>query len=119
MDTKQIVGGDWEREIKRGLRHSNLFLACLSSNTAQFGDVLRFEYESALEIQRERLEGEIFIVPVRLEPREIPEIFSKLQTVDLYDPKGRQSPPGGDIEVFSVSLAASGSINARSCGARC
>ena len=88
MDTKQIIGGDWEREIKRGLRHANLFIACLSHNTAQPGEVLRFEYASALEIEQERLEGEIFIVPVRLEPCEIPEAFRKLQTVDLYDQDG-------------------------------
>ena len=88
MDTKQIIGGDWEREIKRGLRHSNFFIACLSHNTAQPGDVLRFEYASALEIQQERLEGDIFIVPVRLEACEIPETFSKFQTFDLYDQAG-------------------------------
>jgi hypothetical protein len=88
MDTKQIIGGYWQTEIKRGLRHSNFFIACLSRNTAQPGDVLRFEYASALEIQQERLEGDIFIVPVRLEPCEIPEAFSKFQTIDLYDQAG-------------------------------
>lgn len=88
MDTRDIAGGDWRREIKKALRHSNFFVACLSKDTAEAGEVLLFEHESALEIQRERLEGEIYVIPVRLEPCEIPERFRHLQTLDLYSGGG-------------------------------
>lgn len=88
VDTRDIVGGEWRRAIKRGLRHSNFFLACLSPNTLQRGEVLQYEYDSALEIQRDRLEGEIYVIPLRLEPCEIPECFRHLQCVDLYDQAG-------------------------------
>jgi hypothetical protein len=88
VDTDQIVAGEWRTEIKRGLRRANFFIACLSRNTTERGEVLQYEIDSALEIQQERLEGEIFVVPVRLEPCEIPESLRHLQAVDLYEPNG-------------------------------
>lgn len=120
VDTHDILGGDWRREIKRALRHSNLFVACLSQNTAQRGEVLQFEYDSALEIQREMLEGDIYIVPVRLEPCEIPESLKHLQVFDLYEAEGwdslvrvvwskrRQTVPSGVVIAMAVLLAALG-----------
>jgi hypothetical protein len=88
MDTRDIVAGEWRREIRKGLRHSNFFLACLSQNTVQRGEVLQYEYDSALEIQRERLEGEIYVIPVRLEPCDLPDCFKHLQCLDVYEPAG-------------------------------
>lgn len=88
MDTQDIAGGDWRLEIRKGLRRSNFFVACLSQNTVEAGEVLHFEHESALEIQRERLEGEIYVIPLRLEPCEIPERFRHLQYLDLYSRNG-------------------------------
>jgi hypothetical protein len=91
MDARDIAGGDWRREIKRALRHSNFFVACLSKNTVEAGEVLLFEHESALEIQRDRLEGEIYVIPLRLEPCEIPERFRHLQCLDLFSRAGSAS----------------------------
>jgi hypothetical protein len=91
LDTHDIVGGEWRREIARGLRQSNFFVACLSGNTVQRGEVLQYEYDSALEIQRQRLEGEIYIIPVRLEPCEVPDCFMHLQYMDVYEQAGWDS----------------------------
>jgi hypothetical protein len=88
IDRSDILGGDWRTAIKRGLRRSNFFLACLSSATAQPGEVLEFEWDSALEVQTEQLEGEVYLIPVRLEPCEVPLKLQHLQWIDLYQPDG-------------------------------
>lgn len=86
LDTEQIVGGEWKREIKRSLRRCNLFLASLIRNTIERGEVLQFELDSALEIQKSSGSGskQIFVLLVRLQPCEIPESLRDLQTIDLY-----------------------------------
>src|SRR5205085_2217791 len=86
LDRQDIVGGEWRPSIKRGLRQSNFFLACLSHNTDQRGEVLQYEYDSALEIQRDRLEGDIYLIPVRLEECEVPESLRHLEYRDVYKP---------------------------------
>ena len=88
LDTQDIVGGEWRSAIKRGLRQSNFFIACLSKNTEDRGEVLQYEWDSALEIQRERLEGEYYLIPARLEPCELPDSLRHLQCLDLYEPDG-------------------------------
>jgi hypothetical protein len=90
MDRSAIVGGDWRTAIKRGLRRSNFFLACLSTAANQPGEVLQFEWDSALEVQKEQLEGEVYLIPVRLEPCDVPEKMQHLQWIDLYEPDGFQ-----------------------------
>ena len=86
LDRQDIVAGEWRQSIKRGLRQSNFFLACLSQNTTQRGEVLQYEYDSALEIQRDRLEGDIYLIPVRLEECEVPESLRHLEYRDVYKP---------------------------------
>jgi len=89
VDTQDIVGGgEWRQNIKRALRHSKLFIACLSRNTVERGEVLQYELDSALEIHRERLEGNIYLIPVRLEDCETPQSLSHIQSVDLFEPQG-------------------------------
>jgi len=88
FDREDITGGEWRRAIKQGLRESKRFLACLSRNTAERGEVLQYEWDTALEIQRDRLEGEIYLLPVRLEPCELPPSLSHLQCFDLYEADG-------------------------------
>lgn len=88
LDEKDITGGEWRTDIKRGLRRAQFLLACLSRNTEERGEVLQYEFDSALEIQRERLEGDVFLIPVRLEPCEVPESLQHLQYFDLYEPAG-------------------------------
>lgn len=88
VDRQDIVGGEWRQNIKRGLRHSRFFLACLSQNTQERGEVLQYEHDSALQVQHERLEGEIYLLPVRLEQCETPPEMREIQCVDLFEPDG-------------------------------
>jgi hypothetical protein len=88
MDRADIGAGEWRTAIRRGLRRSNFFVACLSRSTQKPGEVLQFEWDSALEIQKEQLEGEVYLLPVRLEPCDVPEKFRPFQWVDIFEPDG-------------------------------
>jgi hypothetical protein len=84
MDVTDIAAGEWRLDIDRALRRAEIFIACLSKHTEQPGAVLQYEFDSALDIQRRRLEGDVFLVPVRLEDCSTPAMFAPFQTVDLF-----------------------------------
>jgi len=52
MDVHDLVAGDWRLEIDRGLRRSEYFIACLSKHTENPREVLKYEHDSAIDIQR-------------------------------------------------------------------
>jgi hypothetical protein len=117
FDKKDIGGGEWRTAIKRGLRHSNRFLACISTNTVERGEVLQYEWDTALGIQSENLEGEVYLLPVRLEACELPEALRHLQCFDLYEadgwkrlsgalPKQPSKLPLAGLLIFAVLLSA-------------
>ena len=83
-----ILGGqDWEYEIKRAIQESDFFLACLSQRSIRQGYFNR-ELKFALDIWRGMPESNIYLIPVRLEPCEVPAILSPFQWVDLFDENG-------------------------------
>ena len=82
---KLLPGQDWPRAIRRAVQVSDAFVACFShrsiSKRGQFQNELRW----ALECARLRPLDGTFLIPVRLEPCEVPRgIAERLQYVDLF-----------------------------------
>jgi len=91
MDTFNIIGGEeWERAISLAIAKSDLFLACLSPRSAGKRGVLQKEIQDAVAKWKEKLPGDVYLIPVRLEPCELPERLSQFQAVDLYSADGWQ-----------------------------
>jgi hypothetical protein len=89
MDTKDILPGeDWEVAIRRAIRHSDFFLACLSANSVNRRGFIQKEIKFALDIWQEMLDSDIYLIPVRLEDCETPEGLRKLMWVDLFAEDG-------------------------------
>lgn len=89
MDVQDILlGEDWERAIKQAIRRADFVLVCLSPNSADRRGLLQKEIKAALEIMEEKLEGDIYLLPVRLRDCEIPETLSKFQHGDLFRDDG-------------------------------
>jgi hypothetical protein len=86
---KLLPGVDWDREIRKAVRESDVVVVCLSKNFNQEG-FRQKEVRIALGAAMYKLEGQIFIIPARLEPCEVPENLSKWQWVDLFEEGGRQ-----------------------------
>ncbi len=89
MDTKDILPGeDWKRILIKAIRESPFFLACLTNNSVNKRGVIQEEIKEALEVWRQKLESDIYLIPVRLEDCKVPESLTKFQWVDLFKNKG-------------------------------
>ncbi|HID62398.1 MAG TPA: TIR domain-containing protein [Anaerolineae bacterium] len=89
MDKKDILPGErWESSIRRAVRRSDFFLACLSANSVQKRGVIQKEIRYALDIWQEKLEDDIYLIPVRLEVCEVPERLCDFQWVNLFEKGG-------------------------------
>ena len=85
IDYENIEGGGiWGKDIQNAIRDSDFFLVCLSPNAVNRRGVIQKEIKAALEKNQEMLEGDRFIIPVRLAPCQLPENLSKFQVIDLY-----------------------------------
>jgi formylglycine-generating enzyme required for sulfatase activity len=89
MDEKDIYPGEqWQGSIERAIEHADFFLACLSTHAVSGRGFLPREIATALERWRERLHSDIYLIPARLEPCEVPDVLSNFQWVDLYQERG-------------------------------
>jgi len=89
LDEENLLPGqDWNLEISRALRSCRYVLACLSRASTTKAGYVQKELTRALDLAEEQPEGSIFLIPVRLEPCEVPERLRSLQWADLFKPDG-------------------------------
>jgi len=83
LDEERLLPGqDWNLEIEKALRASNVILLCFSTLSVAKEGYIQREYKRAMMIQEEKPEGMIFVIPVRLDDCEIPFSIRDLQWVD-------------------------------------
>jgi hypothetical protein len=83
-----LPGQDWEHEIKKAVRDSDVVAACLSKGSVSKTGYVQKEIRIALDAADLRPEGQIYIIPARLEECTVPDRLSKWQWVDLFHPNG-------------------------------
>ncbi|MGB8647695.1 MAG: toll/interleukin-1 receptor domain-containing protein [Anaerolineae bacterium] len=89
LDTESILPGQQaEREISRAVRASDVVLVCLSQNAVNKAGRVHKEIKYALDVADEQPEDAIFLIPVKLEPCDLPERLDHLAPVNLYEPNG-------------------------------
>ena len=123
LDDEDIHGGEeWEPAINSAIRHTDFFLLCMSPHSIVRRGVLQKEIKIALDVRQERLETDIFLIPVWIQagtplPKEdMPERLGKLQWINLSELNGwdklnasiqhQLKYAGRDIAVASASTAA-------------
>ncbi|MBE0672022.1 MAG: TIR domain-containing protein [Anaerolineales bacterium] len=84
---KLLPGQDWELEIRKAVRKTDLVIVCLSKQFNQAG-FRQKEVRVALDTAMEQLEGEIFIIPAKLEECNTPESLHRYHQVDLFTDGG-------------------------------
>ncbi|MBI3173539.1 MAG: SUMF1/EgtB/PvdO family nonheme iron enzyme [Chloroflexi bacterium] len=84
---KLLPGQDWELEIKKAVRDADVVVVCLSKQFNQAG-FRQKEVRLALDTAMEKPEGEIFIIPTRLEECDTLESLRKWHWVDLFEDDG-------------------------------
>jgi WD40 repeat protein len=87
---KLLPGQDWEYEIRRAVRESDVVVVCLSKQFNQAG-FRQKEVRLALDTAMEQPEGEIFIIPARLEECDNLESLRKWHWVDLFEDDGYEA----------------------------
>jgi hypothetical protein len=81
-----LPGLDFRREIEIRIRKSDYFLACFSTNSVDHRGVVQKELKIALEVLDEFPEGQIFMIPARLDDCQVPFSFSSKNWIDLFKP---------------------------------
>ncbi len=84
---KLLPGQDWELEIRKAVREADVVVVCLSKQFNQAG-FRQKEVRLALDTAMEKPEGEIFIIPARLEECDTLESLRKWHWVDLFEDSG-------------------------------
>jgi tetratricopeptide (TPR) repeat protein len=85
---KLMPGQDWRLEIPRAVREADVVVVCLSNNSVTKEGYIQKEIRFALDAAKEKPEGTIFLIPVRLEDCPVPERLSRWQWVDLFEDNG-------------------------------
>ena len=89
LDVEKILPGqDWEHEIRKAIHQSDIVLVCLSRQFIKQGGYRHEELRIALEKANSGPDGEIFIIPARLEKCNVPEPLRRWQRVDLFEADG-------------------------------
>ena len=89
MDKKDILPGEqWKSSIQKAIQHSEFFLVCLSANSVDKRGWIQREIKQALDIWKEMLESDIYLISVRLEDCGAPENLGDFQWVDLFEKDG-------------------------------
>lgn len=88
FDEAKLFGGqDKEREIRKAVKQSDVFIVCLSNQFLCEGDWYR-HLRLALKIADSKSPGAIYIIPTRLEECKILEDLEELYCVDLFGTGG-------------------------------
>jgi len=89
LDKENILPGqNWAYCITKAIQESDFVLVCLSANSINKRGFLQKEIERALDIRKEKLESDIYLIPVRFEDCKPPDRLQAYQWVDLFEPDG-------------------------------
>jgi len=87
FDKKSLEAGkNWKIEIRKAIQNSSHFLLLLSSNSVLKRGFYQKEIRDALEVIDELPEGQVFIIPVRLDDCEVSnERLKEIHWLDLFE----------------------------------
>jgi len=85
---KLLPGQDWEYEIHKAIIKSHVVIVCLSQHFNKQQGYRHEELKIALEKANSLPDGEIFIIPARLEKCDMPDSLRHLHRVDLFETDG-------------------------------
>ena len=89
LDEENLEAGqDWEREIRKAVRNSEVVIVCLSHGSITKTGYIQKEIKFALDVADQQPENTIFLIPVKLEECNVPERLSQWQWVNLFEEQG-------------------------------
>lgn len=89
MDERQILPGEnWDSVIMSSLSGIEVVIVCLSRRPIDGGSYFLREIKFALDLAAGKPPDSIFIIPLKLEACDLPEILAQFQAVDFYHEDG-------------------------------
>ncbi len=86
LDEKDLLPGqNWRDEIPNALRKSDFFIACLSSQSISKQGYIQREFRQALNLLAERPTGTIYLIPLKLDDCEIPDLRQNEYGINIRD----------------------------------
>jgi len=87
-DEELLPGQEWQVEIAKAVRTSDVVLVCLSPRSVAKDGYVQKEIKLALDVADEKPEGTIFVVPLKLEECEVPTRLAKWHWTSLNQERG-------------------------------
>lgn len=84
-EMKLLPGQEWDIEIEEAVENADAVIVFLSNNSITKRGYVQKELNSVLNIAEYNPEGEIFIVPILLEPCEIPRRLKRYQYQEYFN----------------------------------
>lgn len=85
MDEEKLLPGqDWNLEIEKAVESSDAVIVCVSNTSIAKEGYVQRELRRVLDIALEKLEGAIFVLPVRLDDCALPRQLRDKQALDYF-----------------------------------
>jgi DNA-binding response OmpR family regulator len=86
LDEKKILpGDDWDFEIRQAVKTADIVLVCLSQSSVTKEGYVQKEIRQALDMADEKPDGTTYVIPMKLEPCDVPPRLQKWQWLDYYE----------------------------------
>lgn len=86
LDEERLLPGEkWDLEIRRAVKATDIVIVCLSNGSINKEGYIQKEIKYVLDVADEKPEGTIFVIPLKLEPCEVPERLIAWQWVNYYE----------------------------------
>lgn len=86
LDKRKLLPGQlWKLEIQKALKDANYVILLLSEISVQKRGYVQREFKYALEYFEEKLEDDIYLIPIKINKCEVPESLSKFQWIEFKD----------------------------------
>lgn len=83
-----LPGQEWEKAIVNVIRNARFVIVFLSGQSVSKRGYVQKEIKEALDMAERMPDGDIYIIPVRLEECAVPERLAKWQWIDIFRPHG-------------------------------
>src|SRR5262245_51258479 len=89
MDSRNLLPGEiWEERIRQAIKEADFFLACLSRKVTDQRGFIQAEIKQALRLWEEKGEGDIYLIPVKLEDCQLPESLARFHFAAIFEAEG-------------------------------
>lgn len=88
---KLLPGQNWDFEIQKALRNADFVIMVLSQSSVQKRGYVQREFKVAIEYTRDKLDDDIYIIPIKIGNCEVPNSLLKYQWIAFDDEPSLES----------------------------